>query len=169
MYLRPVTINKVELKPVSPELIVAIIEWAKKPRLRDYFRAWPPLQDWNNPTTITQRLEWGYGVYENEKLVGLVQLCYPNQAARCIEYGMLIDDELSTNRYETSLEVDCLIAKYIFETLNYNKIYVRILESRKNLLNRLEKQGYELEGTLKCSARIDGQYVNELLLAKFRG
>lgn len=168
MYLRPVTINKVELKPVSPELITAIIEWAKKPHLRDYFRAWPALQDWNSATTISQRLEWGYGIYENDVLVGLVQLCYPNQAARCIEYGMLIDSNKSKNRYETSLEVERLISKYIFETLNYNKIYVRILESRKNLFQRLKNQGYELEGTLKCSARIDGQYVNELLLAKFR-
>jgi|GEM_PF-4917702 len=159
----------VELKPVSTEVLTMLPSWAQKPPLRDYFRAWPPLQDWNSPTLLAQRLEWGYGIYENGTLVGLVQLCYPNQAARCIEYGMLIDDDLSHNRYETSLQVEQLISKYIFETLNYNKLYVRILKTRTNLLTRLLNLGYKIEGTLEQSARIDGQYVTELLLAKFKG
>lgn len=160
---------KVELKTLSPELLTMLPLWAQKPRLQDYFRSWPPLQDWNSPTILAQRLEWGYGIYENDVLVGLVQLCYPNQAARCIEYGMLVDDELSYNRYETSLKAEQLISAYVFETLNYNKLYARILKTRKNLLTRLLDLGYKIEGTLEQSARIDGQYVTELLLAKFKG
>jgi len=168
MHLQQLKKIDIQLKPVSQELVLQLPKWATRKDLQDYFRAWPAVLDWDRPDLIAQRLEWAYGIYENETLIGLVQLCYPNAKAKTIEYGLLIDNQTCSDRIAASWRVEELIRDYIFNVLDYNKIYVRILESRKILLARLLELGYTQEGLLKQSTKIGTEYFNELLLAKFK-
>lgn len=168
MQLHQVKKIDIQFKPVNQELVLQLPKWAARPDLQDYFRAWPALLDWDRPDLITQRLEWAYAIYEDSVLIGLIQLCYPNAKAKTIEYGLLIDNQTCSDRIAASWEAERLIREYVFNVLDYNKIYVRILENRKTLLSRLLYLGYCLEGTLKQSTKIGDTYHNELLLAKFK-
>lgn len=143
-------------------------KWAVREDLKEYFRAWPALMEWNRPDLIAQRLDWAYGVYEGDTLVGLVQFCYPNPVAGSIEYGILIDSERVQNRKGINLKVYALLEDYVFNRLKYNKIYVRVLEHRTELIQKMLSIGAHQEGRLLKSAKMNGEYCNEVIFAKFK-
>lgn len=156
------------LKPISNDLVQAFPAWATKSELREYFRNYPPLHEWNRPDLVLARLDWSYGIYEDEKLVGSVQLFQSNPVAKTIELGMIIDNEVCTDRKAVAYEANLLITDYIFQVLGYRKIYMRVLCHRTSLLERLKKFGYVIEGTFKESAKHDGVLKDEYYLALFK-
>ena len=155
----------VELKTVNTELVDALPKWALKSELQEYFRSWPALQDWNRPDLVTQRLDWAYGIYEDGLLVGMAQLYYPNHVAKTVELGMLIDTELTKDRYKVSDEAHLQIVDYVFKRLEFQKISMRILANRDKLSSRLQAFGYKVEGRLVRSVKLNGFLRDEILLA----
>ncbi len=158
----------VQLRPVTQELIDILPQWAQREDLKEYFRAWPALADWNRPDLVAQKLDWAYGLYEDDTLVGLVQFCYPNIVARTIEYGILVDSTRVKERKGLNLKAYALIEDYVFNRLGYNKIYVRVLEHRTELIQKMLSIGAHQEGRLLKSAKLNGEYCNEVIFAKFK-
>lgn len=155
----------VELKIAGLDLVEIIPTWATNPDLAEYFRNWPPMQDWNRPDLIASKLDGAYGVYEDSKLVGMVHFYQANPAGRAIEYGGLIDASRCSNRKEVSDKLHLLVLDYVFNYLNYNRVAIRILDHREKLIKRYVDFGYQIEGILRESTRYNGEFRNEVLLS----
>lgn len=158
----------IELKPPSADVVEALPKWALKEELSEYFRSWPPLQDWNRQDLIVQRLDWSYGIYEDGVLVGLCQLYYPNVVSKVVEMGMLIDLDSTKNRHAASDEAHRQMIEYIFNKMEYQKVVMRVLDHRKKLIERLKVFGYRQEGHLLRSVKYLGKLSNEVLLAYYK-
>lgn len=157
----------IQLRPVTQELISKIPEWYQREDLDEYFRSWPPLADINRPDLLASALGWAFGVYEGETLVGLVQFYNANQTAQVIEYGILVDSNLVTERKGINLKVYQEIENYVFKGLKYRKIYVRVLQHRTELIQKMLSIGASQEGLLSRSCRYRGKICNEVLFANF--
>ena len=100
---------------------------------------------------------------EEENVVGLAQLGSFDFPARAVEFSMLIDPKLSECRQETSAKAARQIVDYVFDYLNYNKIYCKLVVGRNTLRERLEKYGFRLEGTLRKSIQGKDEWLLGLL------
>ncbi len=160
---------KIELKIASPDLVEMLPKWAEKEELKEYFRSWPALADWNRQDLIVQRLDWSYGIYKDGQLVGMFQLYYPNHIARTVEYGGLVDKDLCDNRFEVSDVAHDLLLEMLFTKQNFRKVLIRVLDHREKLIKRYQDVGYKVEGTLRESCMFEGTYRNEVLLGFIKG
>ena len=158
----------ISIRPITPELAEAVIRWAQLPACSEFFRNWPPLQDWNRPDLAAVKIEWGYGVYEDERLIGVIQLYFANRAAQTVEMGMCLGEKTEGDRSEILCEITRLMKQYLFEDQGFQKVSMRILTHRDQLQERLCELGFRVEGTLKRSCKLNGQLQDERLLSIFK-
>lgn len=108
-------------------------------------------------------------VLENlfKSLVGFVGLYRINYKDGYVELGYFIVKEYWNRGYV--IEVVGLVLKYVFEWLNFRKVYVWVYELNIVLICVLEKNGFEFVGRMKKYFYIFGYgFVDELIFEKFR-
>ncbi len=87
---------------------------------------------------------------------GLFHIEWINSAA---EFGIMIGDKSVWNKGYGTEAVE-LILKYGFETLNLNRIYLRVYATNPRAIRAYEKAGFVLEGTLRQAVYKHGHYVD---------
>lgn len=86
---------------------------------------------------------------------------------RAAEVGIFIGDKSSWNQgYGT--EAMNLLVKHGFETLNLNRISLRVYETNQRAIRCYKKVGFALEGRLRQSEYRDGKYIDVLLMSLLR-
>ena len=61
-----------------------------------------------------------------------------------------------------------LILKHGFETLNLNRIFLRVYANNPRAIRSYEKVGFVHEGTMRQSAYKDGQYIDVVFMSILR-
>jgi RimJ/RimL family protein N-acetyltransferase len=61
-----------------------------------------------------------------------------------------------------------LVLKHGFETLNLNRIFLRVYENNPRAIRSYEKAGYVHEGRMRQGHYQDGQYVDVLFMSVLR-
>ena len=78
----------------------------------------------------------------------------------------LAEQSPNTEEYET--EAVHLIAKYAFETLNMNRIWLHVDACDSHAIQRLEKAGFSHEATLCQDRYSDGGYLDTVVMGVLR-
>ena len=154
----------VQLRPVNQELVNAFQHWATKAELAEYFRHRLPLFSWKTQEGTLAQLEGAYGIYEDDKLVGVVQLTLIDFVSRNCSLSMLIDTDLSASRLETGRSAYDQILKYCFDTMQMHRVYMRVLTTRTKFINRVQSGGWRIEGHLIQSCFVNGEPKDEFIL-----
>ena len=78
---------------------------------------------------------------------------------------MISNKEYQNKGYGT--EAFELLINYLFKEMNIRKILLNVFATNKRAIHVYEKLGFKIEGTLKDHVYRDGQYVDEVVMAKF--
>ena len=86
---------------------------------------------------------------------------------RAAEFGIMIGEKSEWDKgYGT--ETMQLLLKHGFETLNLNRVYLRVYETNSRAIRSYEKSGYVVEGHLREAQYLDGKYVNVVMMSVLR-
>lgn len=101
------------------------------------------------------------------KLIGNCGIFDFNRTARSAEVGLFIGDKSCWNKgYGT--EVMRLLLRVGFETLNLNRITLRVDEENRGGIRAYEKAGFVHEGRLRQAVYLDGKYQDMLIMSVLR-
>jgi len=90
-----------------------------------------------------------------------------NSHYRSAEFGIMIGEKSMWNQgYGT--EAVKLLLRHGFETLNLNRIMLRVFENNPHAIRTYEKAGFTHEGRLRQAHYTKGQYVDVLLMSVLR-
>lgn len=104
---------------------------------------------------------------ESWKLIGNCGFFDIDWRNRSAEFGIMIGEKLYWNQgYGT--ESVRLLVKLGFETLNLNRIYLRVFNSNPRAIRAYEKAGFICEGRQRQAEWRDGEYVDVLLMSTLR-
>ena len=101
------------------------------------------------------------------KLIGNCGFRDFNRAVHSAEVGIFIGDKSCWNKgYGT--EVMGLLLRVGFETLNLNRVFLRVDEENKGGIRAYEKAGFIHEGRLRQAAYLHGSYQDVLIMSVLR-
>ena len=101
------------------------------------------------------------------KLIGNCSLFDFNWRVRCAEFGIFIGDKTYWDQgYGT--EVTRLLLKHGFETLNLNRIFLRVYSTNPRGVRCYEKAGFVHEGCLRQAEYRNGEYIDVLQMSVLR-
>ncbi len=86
---------------------------------------------------------------------------------RSAEFGIVIGAKEYWDQGYGS-EAARLILKHAFETLNLNRVMLRVVATNRRALASYQKVGYIEEGRLRQAAYIGGEYVDVFLMSTLR-
>lgn len=155
---------EVYLQSVTFEDVEQVQAWYKDPELQEYFRRYPPLEEWRLPEQTLQGLGAGFAIFEGAQLVGLCQTVNYDPSAKSVEVGLLVDTKKASNREAVSREAYTQLAEYLLNGLGYRKLYMKVLTHRTKLVKRLASGCWKVEGELRDSCTFKGKLLNEYLL-----
>ena len=98
---------------------------------------------------------------------GNIGFMHLDWTARCAEFGIFIGDtSLWDKGYGT--EAVNLLLVHGFQTLNLNRIYLRVFSTNLRALRSYEKTGFVLEGTLRQAVYRHGQFIDVHIMSVLR-
>jgi diamine N-acetyltransferase len=101
------------------------------------------------------------------KLIGSCGFFNLDWRNRCTEFGIMIGDKAYWNQgYGT--EAVGLLVQHGFNTLNLNRIYLRVLENNPRAIRAYEKAGFIHEGRQRQAEFKDGHYQDFLVMSMLR-
>ena len=83
---------------------------------------------------------------------------------RCAEFGIMIGDKSYWNQGYGS-EAVRLLVQHGFETLNLNRVHLRVLENNPRAIRAYEKVGFIHEGRQRQAEYKDSQYLDLLVMS----
>ena len=101
------------------------------------------------------------------KLIGSCGFHVIEQKNRCAEIGIVIGDKTEWNKGYGS-ETVTLLQRHGFETLNLNRIFLRVYADNIRAVRSYEKAGFVLEGRLREATYKKGKYEDVLLMGILR-
>jgi RimJ/RimL family protein N-acetyltransferase len=157
-------INEIFLQAPQLSDVEQVQRWFKEPELKEYFRRYPPLEQWRLPEQTLQGLGSALTIWEGSKLVGLCQSVNEDFTAKSVEIGLMIDKTKASDRWDVSQEAYRQLCEYLFNGLGYNKLYMKVLPHRDKLIKRLSDAGWRVEGILRQGCKFQGKLADECLL-----
>ena len=115
-----------------------------------------PGEQANQPDTNPDEAAW--------KMIGGCGFFNLDSCNRSSEFGITIGDKHYWNQgYGT--EAVRLLVKHGFNTLNLNRIYLRVLDNNPRAIRAYEKAGFTHEGRRRQAEYKDGQYLDLLVMS----
>jgi diamine N-acetyltransferase len=101
------------------------------------------------------------------RLIGNSSFLDFDWVARSAEVGIMIGDKTVWNRgYGT--EVMTLLLRHGFETLNLNRVFLRVYSENKRAIRAYEKAGFVHEGCMRQAVYKHGSYNDVLFMSVLR-
>ena len=152
------------------------VEWLNDPEVRQYISLNLPISQANEEGWFENMLKrpaeeqpFAIEIREGEswRLVGNCGFFDIDRVASSAEVGILIGDKTYWNKgYGT--EVMRLLLKIGFQTLNLNRIFLRVDKANKGGIRAYEKAGFKHEGCLRQGVFSNGCYEDMLLMSVLR-
>jgi diamine N-acetyltransferase len=158
------------------------VEWLNDPEVLRYLSINNPIsqaseEQWFEHMLTLPADEQPYGIElrqpeekgrrERWKLIGNCGFTNINSHARSAEVGLFIGEKSCWNKgYGT--EVMRLLLRCGFETMNLNRIFLRVDENNKGGIRAYEKAGFIHEGRLRQATFQNGEYRDMLLMSVLR-
>jgi RimJ/RimL family protein N-acetyltransferase len=104
---------------------------------------------------------------ETWKMIGSCGFFNYDQRNASTEFGIMIGDKSYWDKgYGT--EAVLLLVKHGFQTINLNRIYLRVLETNPRAIRAYEKAGFTHEGRQRQADFRDGRYIDLLVMSMLR-
>ena len=174
--------ERIRLRRNERSDIPKFVEWLNDPEVRRYLLLDLPISQANEEQWFEKMLKlpaneqpFGIEIREGEpeegnerwRLVGNCSFMDINWTIRSAEVGLFIGEKSCWNKgYGT--EVMRLLLQLGFETLNLNRIFLRVDEANKGGIRAYEKAGFIHEGRLRQGAFKNGEYGDVLLMSVLR-
>jgi diamine N-acetyltransferase len=168
--------SRVRLRAMEKLDLPRFQEWLNDPEVTDGLATSLPIsaadeEKWFADVTERQAEERPLSIDVRDghewKLVGNTVLFHLEWTSRSAEFGIFIGDKSEWNKgYGT--EVLGLILKHAFETLNLNRVYLRVFATNPRARRSYEKAGFMLEGTLRQAMFRHGRYIDVHVMSILR-
>ena len=174
--------ERIRLRRNERSDIPKFVEWLNDPEVRRHLIINLPISQANEEQWFDNMLKlpaneqpFGIEVREAEterdkelwRLIGNCSFMDINWTIRSAEVGLFIGEKSCWNKgYGT--EVMCLLLGLGFDTLNLNRIFLRVNESNKGGIRAYEKAGFVHEGRYRQGTFQDGKYCDVLLMSVLR-
>jgi RimJ/RimL family protein N-acetyltransferase len=110
---------------------------------------------------------FGMAVRETDRLIGATGLHDLDIRNRHAQFGIHIGDKSEWGKgYGT--EATGLVVGYAFQTLNLNRIWLRVYEENRRGIRCYENIGFQQEGVLRQDHFRDGRYGNTIIMGILR-
>lgn len=166
----------IRLRAIERYDLPHFVEWLNDPEVRRNLLVSIPLSQaqedgWFERTLNRPPEEQPLGIEvqttEGWHLVGNCSFFDIDSRNRSAEIGIFIGNKEYWGRgYGT--QVMRLMLKYGFNTLNLNRIYLRVYESNQRGIRCYEKAGFVHEGRLRQAIFMDGRYIDMLMMSVIR-
>lgn len=104
---------------------------------------------------------------EGWQLIGNVGLFNLDWVDRGAELGIFIGEKARWDKGFGTKALQ-LMLRHAFDTLNLNRVYLRVFATNTRARRSYEKAGFELDGTLRQAVYRRGQYIDMLLMSVLR-
>lgn len=153
--------------------ISLIFEWIKNNKQFLFNSLNNPINDLQHCECFEQiqkrndKVMFGIRLIEDDKLIGLCQLCNINWQHRCSELDILISD-IRTQGIGYETEATRLLLNFAFSDLNLHRVNLHVFETNYRAIRMYEKIGFVREGVMRKMAHIDGKYIDVLIMGILR-
>jgi RimJ/RimL family protein N-acetyltransferase len=164
--------ERIILGPVKREYIESYLKWLNDIELTQYLNIYRPLtrmeeEDWiENLKNRNDTIVFSISLLDNTHIgnCGLHQIDWKNRIA---EVGIMIGDkELRGKGYGT--EAMELLLEYGFNTVNLNRIQLRVFDYNIRAINSYKNVGFKEEGRIRQAMFKSGKYHDMFLMSILR-
>jgi RimJ/RimL family protein N-acetyltransferase len=158
--------KRIRLRGVERGDLPRFHEWINDPPVRDGLAVFLPLsmqdeESWFDKTAQREQAEKPLAIEIKDgdgwRLVGNCGFFELDWTSRSAEFGIMIGDRSVWDQgYGT--ETVQLLLKHGFETLNLNRIFLRVFDDNQRAVRAYRKAGFTHEGTLRQAVFKNGRY-----------
>jgi len=168
--------QRIRLRPIQRSDLSFFVEWLGDPEVRQFITV-------NIPLSLEEEEMWYEQVLKHPKperplaieakegddwrLIGNISLFDLNWVHRSAEVGILIGDKRFWNR-GFGREAMQLMVKHAFETLNLNRVYLRVDVENVRGIRAYERAGFVREGVLRQAVYRNGYYSDMVVMSVLR-
>ena len=168
--------ERIRLRPIEREDLATFVAWLNDPEVRHGLALYLPVSSaeedrWfedtlkeardQRPLAIELEREGGW------KLIGSCGYDKIDWRNRGSEVGIMIGDKTCWNQgYGT--QVMRLLLLHGFNTLNLERVFLRVFEDNPRAIRAYEKAGFIHEGRMRQAEFRDGRYLDVLLMSVLR-
>jgi len=159
---------RVSLAAVNLDSVYKIREWVKDPYYAEYFRRYAPEFTWGDDAAVAHMHSASFFIRVDDEIVGMVGFANYDQHNKQIEYGLLMEKNCP-DKVKVIFESGDLVKDYVFNYLNLEKIFIRVLTHRKEIKRILIMNGFKLDGILRKNVYWNGEMHDEWLFTQLKG
>jgi len=168
--------KRVRLRAIEREDLPRFVAWLNDPEVRRHLVLIPPLslaqeEKWYEHTLQLDRAEQPLAIErdapEGWTLIGTISYHTIDWVSRSTELGIFIGEKTSWNQGYGREAIELLL-EYSFNTLNLNRIFLRVDETNPGGIRCYEHAGFIHEGRLRQAKFEDGQYIDLLIMSVLR-
>ena len=168
-----ITGERVRLRAISRKDLPDFVTWLNDPQVGENLVIYYPLsyeqeEKWfaeiqthhvdEQPLAIEIKLQ------NDWKLIGDIGFAVVDQHERSAELGIFIGEKQYWNKGYGTQAMSLMVA-YGFQTLNLNRIFLRVFETNLRAIRCYEKAGFKQEGRLRQAHFSNGTYIDVLVMS----
>jgi RimJ/RimL family protein N-acetyltransferase len=166
----------IRLRAVEREDLKLLVAWLNDPEVRENLSMYNPIsmgheELWYETTLKRPSDEQPLAIEvlekENWVIIGDISLMHLNWKVREAEVGLFIGEKSYWNRGFGRKAIR-LILRHAFQTMNLNRVFLRVNETNLRGIRSYEKTGFVHEGRLRQAAFLNGHYIDLLLMGILR-
>jgi diamine N-acetyltransferase len=168
--------GRIRLRRDEPADLPIFVAWLNDPEVRRYISINLPIsqaneQDWFENMLKRPAEEQPFAIeirdQDSWRLIGNCGFFEINHRSLSAEVGLFIGDKTCWNKgYGT--EVMRLLLQIGFNTLNLNRVFLRVDQGNKGGIRAYEKAGFVHEGSFRQATYHDGKYEDLLFMSVLR-
>lgn len=155
---RTLSIGDISISPLLPSAVPTVSSWLKDPLIRDSFVPRFPVLPGSLAAYFRYARRRYFGVFFEGELSGIIGAEKIDSVNRKLEMRKLVNPAMQ--RRGIGKNATFLFLYYVFEILQYSKIYIHSRDVNIRNINLNNKLGFELEGVFFEDACVDGKYVD---------
>ena len=165
--------ERIYLRPLEREDAAIFVPWINDQEITRTLVVYRPMNRDNEEEFIARASKeqggfvFGIALKKDDRLIGNTAFHAVHSKDRNAGFGILIGDKTEWDRgYGT--EATALMARYGFETLNLNRIWLHVYEYNPRGRRAYEKVGFRVEGTLRKHCYREGRYWDVIVMGLLR-
>jgi RimJ/RimL family protein N-acetyltransferase len=165
--------SKVYLRPLDLADAPILTRWLNDPEVTKYLLMYRPLTLFAEEAHLRKISESEHDIVlcimarDPEQFIGVTGLHQLDVRNRHVQFGIVVGEKSAWDKgYGT--EATRLMVRYAFETLNLNRVSLRVYEYNERAVRVYEKVGFRVEGRLRQETFRDGRYWDTSLMAVLR-
>jgi RimJ/RimL family protein N-acetyltransferase len=165
----------IRLRAVEKKDLYLFVTWLNDPDVRHFLELYYPLsmafeEQWFESNLKKPVQEQPLVIEVDQKgwkPVGNISFMNIDERARSAEVGLFIGEKDLWSQGIGSKALQ-LMLEYGFNTLNYNRIFLRVFEDNKRGIRCYEKTGFIHEGKMRQAHFLDGEYKDMVFMSVLR-